>query len=43
VVSVVAKGAKLRIVARKRGWVQVADPKTSQSGWIYSGHTETVP
>jgi hypothetical protein len=43
VVSVVAKGAKLRIVARKRGWVQVADPATSQSGWIYSGHTETVP
>ena len=43
VVSVVAKGAKLRIVARKRGWVQVADPATSQSGWIYSGHTETMP
>jgi hypothetical protein len=43
VVSVVAKGAKLRVVARKRGWVQVTDPATSQSGWIYSGHTETVP
>jgi SH3 domain-containing protein len=43
VVSVVAKGAKLRIVTRKRGWVQVADPATSQTGWIYSGHTETVP
>jgi uncharacterized protein YgiM (DUF1202 family) len=43
VVSVVAKGAKLRIVARKRGWVQVADPATSQTGWIYSGHTEIVP
>jgi hypothetical protein len=43
VVSVVAKGAKLRIVARKRGWVQVTDPATSQSGWIYSGNTETVP
>jgi Bacterial SH3 domain len=43
VVSVVAKGAKLRIVTRKRGWVQVADPATSQTGWIYSGHTEIVP
>jgi hypothetical protein len=43
VVSIVAKGTKLRVVARKRGWVQVADPATSQSGWIYSGHTETVP
>ena len=43
VVSVVARGAKLRIDARKRGWLQVTDPATSQSGWIYSGHTETVP
>jgi hypothetical protein len=43
VVSVVAKGAKLRIVARKRGWVQVADPATSQSGWIYSSNVEPMP
>ena len=43
VVSVVAKGAKLRVVARKRGWVQVADPNTSQSGWIYSDYVETGP
>jgi hypothetical protein len=43
VVSVVAKGAKLRLVARKRGWVRVTDPATSQSGWIYSGNVETVP
>jgi SH3 domain-containing protein len=43
VVSVVAKGAKLRLVAQKRGWVQVADPKTAQSGWIYSGNVETKP
>jgi hypothetical protein len=43
VVSVVAKGTKLRIVAQKRGWVQVADPATSQSGWIYSGNVEALP
>jgi len=43
VVSVVAKGAKLRVVARKRGWVQVADPATAQSGWIYSDYVETGP
>jgi len=43
VVSVVAKGAKLRIVARQRGWVRVADPANSQSGWIYSSNVETVP
>jgi hypothetical protein len=41
--GVVAKGAKLRVMARKRGWVQVTNPATSQSGWIYSGNIETVP
>jgi hypothetical protein len=43
VVSVVAKGAKLRVIGRKRGWVQVTKPATSQSGWVYSSNVETVP
>jgi hypothetical protein len=38
VVGVVAKGAKLRVIARKRGWVQVSNPSTAQTGWIYSGY-----
>jgi hypothetical protein len=42
VVSVIAKGAKLRVLARKRGWVQVTDPAMPQSGWIYSGNIDTV-
>jgi hypothetical protein len=42
VVSVIAKGAKLRVIGRKRGWVQVTNPATSQGGWIYSGNTDTV-
>ena len=42
VVSVIAKGTKLRVMGRKRGWVQVTNPATSQSGWIYSGNTDTV-
>jgi hypothetical protein len=42
-ISVVAKGAKLRVVARRRGWVQVADPATSQSGWIYSANVAALP
>ena len=42
-IGVVAKGAKLRVVARKRGWVQVSDPATSQSGWIYAGMAEVTP
>jgi Bacterial SH3 domain len=43
VVSVVAKGAKLRVIGRNRGWIQVTNPATSHSGWIYSGNVETVP
>jgi len=43
VVSVVAKGAKLRVIERNRGWVRVTNPATSHRGWIYSGNVETVP
>jgi hypothetical protein len=35
-VKVVEKGLKLRVAARERNWVQVTDPATSASGWIYS-------
>jgi hypothetical protein len=37
VISVVAKGTKLAVKGRKRGWVQVTNPETSESGWIYAG------
>lgn len=42
VASVVAKGAKLRVMGRKRGWVQVTNPATSDSGWIYSGNVDAA-
>jgi hypothetical protein len=42
VVSVVAKGTKLRVLGRKRGWVQVTNPATSDSGWIYSGNVSAA-
>jgi hypothetical protein len=38
VIGVIAKGAKLPVLDRKRGWVQVSDPATSKKGWIYSGY-----
>ncbi len=38
VVGVIAKGAKLAVLDRKRGWVQVNDAETSKEGWIYSGY-----
>jgi Bacterial SH3 domain len=39
VIRVVAKGTKLRVVARKGRWVQVTDPANSAKGWIYTGYT----
>ena len=41
VISVVAKGAKLRVIGRKQRWVQVTNPATSESGWIYAGNVAT--
>jgi hypothetical protein len=37
---VVAKGIKLSVTERKRGWLHVTDPATSKDGWIYSGYVE---
>ena len=37
VVGVIAKGATLSVLDRKRGWVQVTDPATGKKGWIYRG------
>ena len=38
VIRVVAKGTKLRVLARKGRWVQVTEPTTSEKGWIYMGN-----
>lgn len=43
VISVVAKGAKLRVIGRKKRWVQVTNPATSERGWIYTGKVATRP
>jgi hypothetical protein len=34
-IKVAKKGAKLHVLARNRGWVQVSDPTTSVKGWLY--------
>jgi hypothetical protein len=35
-VKVADKGLKVRVTARDKNWVQVTDPKTSTTGWIYN-------
>ncbi len=42
VLGVVAKGTKLRVVSRKRGWVEIDDAATSKTGWIYSGNASAA-
>jgi hypothetical protein len=35
-VKVAEGGVKMRVIARDKNWVQVTDPKTSTTGWIYN-------
>jgi len=42
VISVIARGAKLRVIGRKNRWVQVTHSATSKRGWIYAGNVATV-
>jgi hypothetical protein len=38
IINVVERATKLRAVGRKKGWVQVTNPATSETGWIYAGN-----
>ena len=40
-IAVVAKDAKLRVIARKNRWLQVTNLATSEKGWIYARHIAT--
>lgn len=41
--KVAEKGTKLRVASRKGNWVQVTDPSTSETGWVYSRYVEAAP
>jgi len=36
------KGEKLRVIGRESNWVQVTDPASSDTGWVYSRFIETA-
>jgi hypothetical protein len=38
IISVIERATKLRVMGRKKGWVQVTNPATSETGWIYAGN-----
>jgi SH3-like domain-containing protein len=33
---IVDRGLKMRVTGRNKNWVQVSDPATAATGWIYS-------
>ncbi len=37
------KGTKLLVASRRGNWVQVTDPSTSETGWVYSRYVEETP
>jgi hypothetical protein len=43
VISVIAKDTKLKVLERKRRWVKVINPETSESGWIYAPNLDGLP
>jgi uncharacterized protein YgiM (DUF1202 family) len=38
IISVIERATKLRVMGRKKGWVQVTNPAMSETGWIYAGN-----
>jgi hypothetical protein len=36
IISVVERATKLRAIGRRKGWVRVTNPATSETGWIYA-------
>jgi len=39
---VAAKGAKLRVMERRKGWLEVSNPATAERGWIYAANIAAV-
>ena len=35
-------GTKLHEIGRKGGWVQVTNPATAETGWVYSRYVATA-
>jgi TPR repeat protein len=41
-IKVAQKGERLRAIGRKGNWVQVSNPATKETGWIYSRFVKTL-
>jgi hypothetical protein len=40
IIGVVPEGTKLKVIGRKRRWVQVTNPDTAETGWVYGRHVD---
>jgi len=43
IIGVVPEGTKLKVTGRKRRWVQVTNPETAESGWVYGRYVDGLP
>jgi len=43
IIGVVPEGTKLKVIGRKRRWVQVTNPTTAENGWIYGRYVDGLP
>ncbi len=43
VIGVVPEGTKLKVLGRKRRWVQVTNPDTAATGWVYGRYVDGLP
>lgn len=43
IIGVVPEGTKLKLIGRKRRWVQVTNPTTAETGWIYGRYVDGLP
>jgi hypothetical protein len=43
IIGVVPEGTKLKVIGRKRRWVQVTNPETAATGWVYGRYVDGLP
>jgi hypothetical protein len=43
IIGVAPEGTKLKVIGRKRRWVQVTNPDTAETGWVYGRYVDGLP
>jgi uncharacterized protein YraI len=43
IIGVAPEGTKLKVIGRRRRWVQVTNPDTAETGWVYGRYVDGLP